>query len=211
MRKQIATTLCLLAATTAAADPQRGGYAKALGGLGTLGSTGLDSSGQDAKLDFDAGFGAGIAGGFDFGRLRLEGEYLYQTNDTDSLSGTGLPAGSEPGDFSSVAVSGSVIAEFNLLQSDRAISYLGAGVVWLQEVDLDFETSAGELSYSNDAIAYQILAGVEYRLNPRWTAGAELRYLSAGEVTLDGEGNATGSIKADYERTSLLFSIGYRF
>ena len=78
MRKQIFTALCLLATNTAAADPQRTAYVKALGGFGTLGSTGLTNPvGLDAKLDFDAGFGAGMAGGYDFRRLRLEGEYLY--------------------------------------------------------------------------------------------------------------------------------------
>lgn len=40
---------------------------------------------------------------------------------------------------------------------------------------------------------------------------AGLRYLSAGEVTMDGEGAATGRVRADYEPWSATVGVGWRF
>lgn len=214
MRNLIAIAIAssVLLSNNATAEPQRERYVKAIGGFGMLGDTRISGpAGEDGDLSFDSGFAAGLAAGINFGQLRLEGEYLYQTNDTGRQRGSGFAAGSQPGDFSSVAISANAIGTFKPLPTKRATVYLGAGLVWLQEVDLDFETSAGEVSFSNDAIGYQLLTGIEYQMSPRWTVGTELRYLNARSQRLEGEGSVSGDIKADYDRSSLLFSIGYRF
>jgi len=148
----------------------------------------------------------------------LEAEYLYQTNDTQQFSLEALvggPAGLSGelsgGDFSSVVIAANLVGEFNLFGSDRAQSYAGLGLAWLQEVDIDVNTSQGELSYSADAIGAQLFAGVEYRLADHWSASLEARYLVVGELDLKGEGQATGNLSADYDRTSVLLGIRYRF
>ena len=157
------------------------------------------------------GFTAGLAVGRDFGVWRVEGEYLYQTNDGDRINVTGLAAESGGGDFSTVAISANALREFNLLPGDRARSYAGLGLTWLQEVDIDFETLTGERSFSTDDVALQVLAGVDYRLGDRWTLGVEARYLAAGKLTLESEDDSGTTLKADYDRTSVLLSLGYRF
>lgn len=205
-----ALALSLLTAVPAA--HAEGTYVNLIGGLGWLGDTDIAlDGGQEARGKFDAGFAGGASVGYAWENWRLEGELLYQTNDTDRASGPGLPEGADAGDFSSLAVGANAIYEFDLIGSPQARTYVGAGVVWLQEVDLDFDAPDGELSYSADDWGYQIFAGARYRFGEHWQVTAELRYLDAGSVSLDGEGAAPGRIKADYQRTSVLVGLGYRF
>ena len=207
----ILVSLCLPTVVLAEAVEPRWSVA-ALGGFGSLGDSNLSgSAGAAGSASFDPGFMAGLGVSYRLGAWEVGGDYLYQTNDIDRLPGSGVTAGADGGDFSAVAVALTVQRTFNLLPSDRAASYLGAGLVWLQEVDIDFDTPTGEASFSDSAIGYQLQAGVRYRLAPRWEAGLELRYLDAGSLSLDGEGAPTGRVKADYERTSVLGSLRYRF
>jgi len=199
----------LTAVPTAHAE---GTYVNLIGGMGWLDDTDVKpDGGTPSKGEFDGGFAGGASIGYAWDNWRVEGELLYQTNDTDKLSGPGLPDGADAGDFSSLAVSANAIYEFDLLGSPNARTYVGAGLVWLQEVDLDFDSPDGELSYSGDDWGYQIFAGARYRFGEHWQATAEIRYLDSGSVTLDGEGAAPGRIKADYQRTSILVGLGYRF
>jgi len=181
----------VLAGLTGAARADTGYYLTAIGGVGALADTSVDAAGFNADAQFDAGFDAGAAAGYDFGRWRLEGELVYRTNDSSSLRGT-LPTGWSGGDFSSLGIAVNGLYEFDLGGSPNVTSYAGVGLVWLQEIDIDFATPAGERSFSSDAVGVQLLAGVNYRLTERWTMRAELRYLTTGSLTLEGEGAAAG-------------------
>lgn len=199
--------LCFI--PSAAAERQL--YVKALGGFGTLADADVSSRAiGDGEVEFSAGFNAGGAVGYDFGRWRLEGEILYRTNDVDDVSGT-LFDGTDDGDFSALTLGANALYQFNLLKNPKVVSYAGAGVVWFQEVDLDFETAGVERSYSGDDFALQLIAGARYDLAERWALTAEVRHLFGGEVELDGEGAAVGSIDADYDQTSLVLGLSYRF
>ena len=50
-----------------------------------------------------------------------------------------------------------------------------------------------------------------YEIGARWFLDAGRRYLSTGEVTMDGEGAATSRVRADYEPWSATLGIGWRF
>jgi len=143
--------------------------------------------------------------------LRLEAEYLYQTSDTDSVTISGPLANTSDGDFSAVVVSLNATREFNLFPGNRAHSYAGLGIAWLQEVDIDFTNGEGEQSFSGSEVGLNLLAGVSYRLSDRWSASLEARYVALGALNLKGEGAATGELDTNYDRTSALLALRYRF
>lgn len=65
----------------------------------------------------------------------------------------------------------------------------------MQEVDVDLELEANELSYSGDGDAgIQVIAGVNYHLNRDWLIQLEARYISITDIDLLGEAGAIGSI-----------------
>lgn len=56
-----------------------------------------------------------------------------------------------------------------------------------------------------------MLAGARYEVGERWFVDAGVRYLTVGEVELDGEDATDGRIKADYEPWAATFSVGWQF
>ena len=100
-RQRIACSMLGLILTTLAPNLQaREFYASLIGGVGWLSDSDVQLSGNPAaKGEFDVGFDAGGALGYIWDNWRLEAELLYRTNDTDSLSGPGLPPGADGGDF----------------------------------------------------------------------------------------------------------------
>ena len=209
MRTNLTLLTFLLSGTAIAAES--GFYVSATGGAGFLGGTDLDSGTLgNGDADFDAGFGAGGAVGYDFGAWRLEGEMMYRTNDVDSVDGTVFD-GVDDGDFSSLALALNGRYEFNLLGRPEITSYVGAGLTWFQEIDIDFEDATFERSYSGDGFGIQLMAGARYQLGRNWGVFTELRHLMANDLELEGEGAATGEFDADYQHTMLLIGVDYQF
>ncbi len=215
MPNRTLTAIALTAALTSpavSADSNAGGYyLKAIGGAGWLADADLDSRTQGAgEAAFDAGFSGGAALGYDFGRWLAEVELVYRTNTLDRVRGTSFD-GADDGDFSSLGVGLNGAYQFNLLGNPAVQSYAGAGIVWFQEIDIDFEGEGPERSYSGDDIGIQVFLGARYALNDRWSLHAEARYLTASGIEMDGEGAAPGSFEADYDRTSVTAGLSYRF
>lgn len=190
-------------------------YATAFGGLVTQSDQRLSSPDlpldADVELRNDTGFAAGAALGRHFGQnWRLEAEFVYQSVDHDVLT---LFAGGPEGDgnYASTSVALNGYYDFNLFESNRARTYVGAGLVYLTEVDVDFEGAGGELSYSGSDTAAQLLLGVRYTLAERAFLDVGLRYLLASDVELDGEAGAPGRLVADYEPLGVTVGIGWRF
>lgn len=166
---------------------------------------------QSGEADLGAGLLTGAAVGRAFNRsFRAEAEFVYQSADHDGvrLTGGGRLAS---GNFASTALAINGLYSFNLFGRETVRTYVGLGVAWLTEVDIDFEQGGQELSYSGDGVGVQLLAGARYELGERWYLDAGLRYLRAGEVTMDGEGATTGTIRADYEPWSATLGIGWKF
>ena len=166
---------------------------------------------QSAEAAFDPGFAAGGALGYRFSpKFRLEAEMMYRTSDLDEVS---FPQSGtlDEGDYASLALAGNLFYDVNLFGSEKARSFIGIGPVWLQEVDVDLTSNGLEQSYSGDEVGFQVLAGVNYRLGPRWDLSFEARFLDMGGITMDGEENATGQVTADYAPVSAMASIGFRF
>ncbi|MGR8920279.1 MAG: outer membrane protein [Gammaproteobacteria bacterium] len=202
--------LGLLSATTALAD---GLYTRVVGGATWLGNESLDLSAPaptSADGDYAAGWMSAAAVGWQRDDWRVEAEIGYRRNGVDEADFTDGRRFSD-GDFASLGFGATVLREFDLLGDERVRSYLGAGVVWLEEVDLDLERSGVESSFSDSAVAGQLIAGARYALWERWELYAEYRFLYAGSLDLDGEGGAAGQVESDYAHHGVAAGIGYRF
>jgi outer membrane protein W len=220
--KTIAThTLCALAcavsgvpALASEAPEDAHWYATALLGANFMSDQTLSFSGAplagSTEASFDTGLSTGAAVGYAFNRnWRAEVEFMYQSVDHDGvdLAGSTLPSGN----YASTSFALNGLYSFNVFGSDAVRSYVGAGLAWLTEVDIDFEQGGNETSYSGDGFGVQLLAGARYDLGERFFVDAGLRYLVGGEVTMDGEGSAPGRVKADYAPWGITLGAGWRF
>jgi opacity protein-like surface antigen len=184
---------------------------QSLNGADSLEADATDLPPGRASVDYETGFASGLALGRRLGPdWRVEVEYLYRTDElgfAEFTDGTRF----DEGDFSSVTLSANAYYEFPdlLKQSDRELRiYLGAGVGWIQEVDIDFESEAGEISYETDEIAYQMMAGLRWGFAERWALDFEYRLLKASDVKMTSR---TGSVTSDYEPVTLGFALSYSF
>jgi opacity protein-like surface antigen len=208
----LALATALAAGSATAADTW---YVGATGGLTNNGvsSLNLTTDGVDgrATADADNGYTMGAVFGREFdSRWRLEGEFRYRTNEFASVD---LPDGSRitDGDFSSGALG--VNGYWLFGEVDAAWRpFVGAGLAWMQEIDLDLADDPVNGSYSGDGTAWQLMGGVTWAPSDRWRFDFEARYLDAGSVAMDSERGALGGrIDADYSLFEVTAEATYRF
>lgn len=172
----------------------------------TLGIGGLDGS---TTISVDAGFASGLSLGYSYNdRWSAEFGWEYRSNDSEVTLADGQRF--NDGNYASNSFFLNGIYSF---ESNRAWTpYVGLGLNWIQEVDIDLETAGTELSYAGDGdTGFQAFAGFDYPLNPRWSVLGELRYSSITDLELTGE-NTTGSIRGiDYDPFSLQIGFKYKF
>lgn len=142
--------------------------------------------------------------------VRSELYWEYRTNDSSTetdASGQGLDGNIASNVFF-------VNAYYPLYQQRLWRIYLGAGVGWVQELDIDLEEGSIERSYSGDGeLVYQLIGQVEYQLSSDVSVAGELRWSDVGSPSLDGEdGGALGIVdNFDYNPVSFGLSLQYRF
>lgn len=166
----------------------------------------------DAEVDYDTGFTSGFAFGYrPTPRWRIETEYLYRT---DELSSAEFSDGTlfEDGDFSSVTLSLNAYYSFRLWTSstsDQTVDfYVGAGLGWIQEVDIDLERDGQEVEFETDDTGFQWMLGLDWQFSERWSGVFEFRSFAASDVEMRGE---TGLVRSDYTPVNLILALGYRF
>lgn len=215
--KIVLNTLLLLTITlftlpgTAA---QHNWYLKPYVGLSELSDTSGNASDIEqlsgpVEVSLDAGFTAGLSLGYQYtDNLAFEFGWEYRSNDSTTTIDDQLTF--NEGNYASSMFM--LNAMYNFQSDGKFTPYLGAGLTWAQEVDIDLEQNGEELSYSGSGdTGYQLFAGVEYRFTPKWTANLELRYSAMSDIDLDGEGSVGQISGLDYKSSGIQFGVRYDF
>lgn len=207
----------LPAAALAQVEP-KGFYGTLYGQYSRIGSSNFTESGAlGAGSGLYAEFGAGFGWGGDFGwrygnGWAAEVEWNYRSHGLDALRRGGTQLARD-GDFASNTLLINGLRRFPT--AGAWTPYLGAGIGWVQEIDIDITPSAGgaERGYATSKFAFQLIAGVEYALTPQWRLTADARWLRVGSVRLNNEeGNGGGSAgPLDYNPFSVQVGVRYSF
>jgi outer membrane protein len=219
--RYVGPLLCamLLPATAWAQSEQKGFYVTLYGQYSTLGSSTFTESGPaGAGSGLQAEFSAGTGWGGDFGwrygnGWAAEVEWNYRSHPLDSLRRAGVNVASD-GDFASNTILLNGLRRFP--GGGAWTPYLGAGLGWVQEIDIDIKPTGGnvERGYSaSSKFAVQLIAGTEYAITPNWRLTADARWLRVGSVTLDNEAANRGGTAGplDYNPFSVQVGVRYAF
>jgi opacity protein-like surface antigen len=208
--------LALLGAGGAGAGAGANFYLKPHAGISMVqdndfGQSGVAAAGATGDGAYDTGWAAGLGFGYRYGNgWSAEIDWEYRTNDNDSIA------------FSDATRFGDGNLASNILYLNGYYTFepgnaswrpfVGAGLGWVQEIDLDLESGGSETSYSGDGdIAWQLMAGVETDLAEDWRLQGELRYSRVSGVDLDEEGGSGRISDLDYEAWTIGVAVVYDF
>ena len=176
-------------------------------------SRSIGSVDGNADVQTGDGFNAGLGLGYYIDdALAVELYWEYRTNDSETL----LPDGTlyNDGNYASNIFFANV--HYFLLPDNEQSSfvpYIGAGLGWVQEIDIDLESEGQELSFSGDGeLTYQVFTGLNYLVFESLSLQAEIRYQALSSVELIAESPSTGAFTGfDYNPVTLQLGLSYRF
>jgi opacity protein-like surface antigen len=198
------------------ADEAEKFYASASVGAGSLSSAtltfsdGVNTSTANGK--YEASFAGGGAIGYRFANgWTLEGELMYRRNELDPVSLAGL-GDFDGGDFASLGLGVNALYRFDIGSSGKLQGYAGPGIVYFQEIDIDFDNGdQQEISFESDDTAWQFKVGGRYDFSERWFVDAAATYLMAGNVRMELPADPSRTIDSDYDHLTLSLGVGWRF
>ncbi|MEL6619322.1 MAG: outer membrane beta-barrel protein [Pseudomonadota bacterium] len=204
MTRTLLLTTCLLTASTLTARADGSFYVKLFGGLSDLQVDTLSFGSTTSQADFDTGIAAGGAFGYDYAGSPWQAEIEYTYRSADITPAASLGTG---GDYASTSLMVNGIYAFSAAGAVKP--YVGAGIGFMTEVDLDIEGGAAAGEYEDSGVfAAQVMVGAEYAVSDRVGLYGELRYFTAGSQTMTG---GSGTIEADYDSLDAIVGLSIRF
>lgn len=177
----------------------KGFYASVYAQASRLGSTRFDEFGNAGfgtglEASFKTGMGLGGDLGYRYGNgWAAEIEWNWRRHDPSTLRRASTTLASE-GDFASNIIFVNALRRF-IGQRGGWTPYLGAGIGWVQEIDLDLNTGATDRAWSRQGrFGVQLIGGAEIPLSASWRLTADVRLLRVGGVELPAEEGATGRL-----------------
>jgi opacity protein-like surface antigen len=160
------------------------------------------------SFDYDTGYALGAAVGAAFTpNITMEIEYAYRSADVSITDrDDDDESGRANGDTSANAVMFNALYVFDGMGATGAIQpYLGGGIG-----GANVETSVPGQNYDADTLlAYQLIGGVGYELNPNLSFYAEGRWFQTESGKFDGPGG--DSFDGEFETFDLLVGMRYVF
>lgn len=213
----ITLAIALQASATLAQDADhQGWFARAWGGYsalsdadGTIDDLMSGAVGNTVDVSTTGGFTAGAGVGYRYNQqLGVELAWEYRSNDSETEFGDGTSF--SDGNYASNTFF--LNGYYYLAQRGAWEPYVGAGLAWIQEVDIDLEGNGPEQSFSsNGDLGLQVFIGSNYSLGKRWAAHGELRYGAITGIDLEGENNAGMISGFDYKPFTLQIGLTYTF
>ncbi len=171
---------------------------------------GFEQTDVSSKINLGGGFNAGLGLGYQVHKnWVLEFAWEYRSNDSAVEF-----AGGDRYDDGNYASNIFFLNGIHLF--DNYLSwqpYVGFGVGWVQEIDIDLERPGEELSYSGDGdIGPQLFAGVSYKLNDWLELQGELRYGSFTDISLSSEVGDSQTFNAmDYKPATFQLGVSFSY
>jgi opacity protein-like surface antigen len=209
---KILPVLLMLAPTTAVGqgDDRSGPYGEFRGGGLFVADSNTKLSGTPGShtADFDAGFAIAGAVGYRFNRhLRAEVEAGYRQAEIGELTIPGL--GRLDGDWDIGVVTTLVNVIYDIDYRDApVVPYVGGGFGYgLAMLDSDAE-AALRMDASSAELAWNLLAGVRFRVTGNALLSVGYRYLETTDPDFDG---SAGWIASEFSSHEVFAGIGYEF
>jgi len=181
------TGLSLAPSVATAADPaQRWGITPTFGLSQMSGQTantvGLGAVDGPAAINLDSGFVAGLKINYQYTQSwGIEAGWEYRSNESSVTLSDGQQF-SEGNYASNVFYLNGV---YRFAELGRIEPYVGAGLVWVQEIDIDLERNGTEISFDGQGnIGFQLLAGARLPVSQHWSFSGELRLSRISGVEL---------------------------
>lgn len=220
MRSSLVPLLSTLVVFTGSSALAQDSYATVFGGIGFIQDStfngAVGGNPETVELQFDEGFGIGIAYGrtFDlYGGIRGEVELSYQDSDVDTVFFSGNGPAAEinvAGDYAATRLFANAFKDFDA--GTAWTPYIGAGI-GVAATDLDVVYGPGvALSQSDTVFAAQLIAGTSYALSDSLSLTADVRYIRDFNVStprFNPAGALTGVLDDDVD--SLNINVGVRF
>jgi opacity protein-like surface antigen len=200
-----APLLCasLIPAAALAQTQSKGFYVTIYGQHSQIGSSNTNESGalgggSGLRAEFGSGTGFGGDIGYRYGNgWAAELEWNYRRHSLDRLL-QGSSNLARDGDFASNILLINGLRRF--AARGAWTPYAGAGIGWVQEIDIDISPSSGsaERGYSSST------------LTPQWRLTADARWLRAGSVRLNNEVGNPGGSAGPLKYNPLSVQVGIR-
>lgn len=200
---------------TVLAEETRGWFLRGYAGYSHLGNQNADSRGIGAgdssgDVELDGGYTAGAGLGYRYSD-RWSAEFAWEYRSHDSKLDLDNGERYDDGNYASNTFWLNGFRHFPW--SGRWQPYVGAGIGYIEEIDIDLDRSGeGERSFSDDGyVTWQAFAGVDYQMSERWDLQAEVRYSYLDDVDLDEEGGSGRLDGLDYDPVTFQLGVVYRF
>src|ERR1700730_12342922 len=161
------------------------------------------------KARFDAGFNAGLRGGYEWGPWRFEEEYSYRQNGARVLVGNHFTIKKVSGNRHTNSIMTNVLYDFTL--GYPITPHVGFGVGAVDVFDGLKVPGIGQLfNNSSWQFGYQGIAGIRYNLSPTFSLDLDYRYFATTRPTLNIP-KTNLRYRTAYDTNNFVASLIYRF
>ena len=214
-KRLICCTILMLSSVSTSAQGVDSWYLRGTAGYSMLddqtGATSADlAAAGDAEFAIDNGYTAGLGLGYQLNpSWSVELYWEYRSHAAETTLGNGERF--DDGNYASNIFY--LNGNYHWATDGPWQPYVGAGIGWVEEIDIDLERSGEpERSFSDSGyVGFQFYTGVNYALSPKWSLQGEIRYSVFDDIDLDEE-SGSGTIEGlDYDPFTAQLGVVYRF